>query len=434
MKFIYFTLSILLISSGFVNSNRNRNKLFTKTNSNLESLMKINENNREKSLFSNSIAENQNSRSTISLSDLDSLSNTSNLEQQGMPTVELSSKDIQSIPDIDESIKQSANQNNEINENSPHLTTINMDEINKLSEINESIDTAESNKSVINQSKTENLPKAAQNNPLPEMKTIELTDINTKLQEIKNDKTKKSEYAKKREARRAAIAKKQEARREAQIKKVQQIKAEKKALAEKRSLEKKEKLQQEQQKRDLEAQQKALESLKLAKQAEDAKPYAYEANVDNIVDPERPIRLIHKNARALKKKIKITEKEILNHKKNDKLINKKVRENQEKVTQISSKIKELLNENQRLSKSLEVEGDLNSHNKKKITNFIQKYDSKIKLLDDKLTLDKEVITKGKEEESMLRTVLQKFLKQFVDLNKTVESFKDELNDMVLILK
>ena len=318
MKFIYFTLSILLISSGFVNSNRNRNKLFTKTNSNLESLMKINENNREKSLFSNSIAENQNSRSTISLSDLDSLSNTSNLEQQGMPTVELSSKDIQSIPDIDESIKQSANQNNEINENSPHLTTINMDEINKLSEINESIDTAESNKSVINQSKTENLPKAAQNNPLPEMKTIELTDINTKLQEIKNDKTKKSEYAKKREARRAAIAKKQEARREAQIKKVQQIKAEKKALAEKRSLEKKEKLQQEQQikaekkalaekrslekkeklqqeqqKRDLEAQQKALESLKLAKQAEDAKPYAYEANVDNIVDPERPIRFIH---------------------------------------------------------------------------------------------------------------------------------------------
>ena len=195
---------------------------------------------------------------------------------------------------------------------------------------------------------------------------------------------------------------------------------------EERENEEVERLKQEKEEREKEE----VERLKQEKLKEESKPYSFEANIATVKDP---MRKIHKNEKELTNKIKYTEQEILNNKKQEEFISKKIKQNESSVNKISSEIKNLLAKNQRLSETIQKENNTNKVNKRKIVSFMQKYQGKIKQLDDKLKHNNQEISEStKNEESELKNVLKVFHKQFSELHSTVISFKGELDNMVYI--
>jgi len=380
-------------------------------------------------------------RKTLSISDLNDLTGESDKTSNKKPMIELSADDsgignmnLEVTPNNTIDIDNNMDINN-MNKVSSPTTTISMDEeneISRLSQNNEMLDTKDNEKSVIDlDSELDLKALIGDKGPKSKLEVLPLKE-ETKV-EVSKKSAKKEKKKHEREAKRQAIAKKQQERRDQQNKRMQEKKElkEKKALAEKKAL--RDKRQKRQLKENEEKQKKELERLRAAKLAEDAKPYAYEAKVEKVHDPIVPIEKITKKEKQLKEKIKLTEQQIRDNKLHEIAISKKIRENHTKVADISNKIKSLLTENQKLSESIKNENSMNHSNKRKITNFIQKYQNKINQLDNKLIEDQKVITKSKSQEAKLRDVLKVFLNQFGELNKTVLSFKSELENMVIIL-
>jgi len=92
-----------------------------------------------------------------------------------------------------------------------------------------------------------------------------------------------------------------------------------------------------------------------------------------------------------------------------------------------------MDENQKINEHIRNENYLNTYNKKRMNNFIQKYQNKIKSLDNQLINDQKVIAKSKDADAKLSNVLNIFINQMRVLNKTVGSLKSEVAEIVNII-
>jgi len=411
---MHLLLLSLITCTLFTNfSNASRIKLRNK--SKLHSSLRINANNQGKSIFSftNNKNESQNEnketeRTTIQVTDIDDLS-----KEIPLPTVELNTNDLNNNtePLIPSAIKDDSDNLDEIkklSEFNKEKSVVNLDSMSDLSNLNpENNDTKQIKQNTKikqnnNNKKLNNDNKENKENKLNKENTLDKDQNNKEIKGEKDDKGIKSEKSSR-----------QNKKNNREIK--QEVKEKKQEHNERIQNLKNKKIINNEQK-----QQKELEKLKARK---DNKKYKTKKNK------------AHNNEKKnkLENELKLTEREIFLNKQKERALSKKIKDSHIKVENISSKLNSLMDENQKINEHIRNENYLNTYNKKRMNNFIQKYQNKIKSLDNQLINDQKVIAKSKDADAKLSNVLNIFINQMRVLNKTVGSLKSEVAEIVNII-